>query len=202
MGERQKRFKVENLWIPESEWLCRRYQYEVVGICVSVCMWMFEGTGLCTHTVQRKSGYCCEYTQNSVFLCCYSLIIVLFSIWTTVNLVFPHPVYVCVCVCARESEREREREREREGRGGGGGRGGRPDSVADSAAVAIPSAETAILKNPFSIKETSVQLWSRKWVRWAWNICAHQTARKLSRISRVTWKGFRPNMGQFEFQEA
>ena len=31
--------------------------------------------------------------QNSLFLCCYLLIIVLSSIWTTVNVLWPCPVY-------------------------------------------------------------------------------------------------------------
>ena len=40
-----------------------------------------------------KVGYSCEYTEHSLFLYCYLWIIVLFSIWTTVNLLLPRPVY-------------------------------------------------------------------------------------------------------------
>ena len=45
------------------------------------------------YRVGQKEVYSCEYTEHSLFSCYYSLIIVAFSIWTTVNPFFPRPAY-------------------------------------------------------------------------------------------------------------
>ena len=44
----------------------------------------------------QNEVYSCEYTKQSSFLYYYLLIIVLFSLWTSVNLVLPYPVFLLV----------------------------------------------------------------------------------------------------------
>lgn len=41
---------------------------------------------------EQKEVYSCEYAKYSLFLYCYLLVIVLFSIQITVNLLLAHPV--------------------------------------------------------------------------------------------------------------
>ena len=55
-------------------------------------------TRSCVYTVVGKSRFTVVGTQNNVCLY-YYLLIVLFSIQTTVNLLLPHPVRIRVCVC-------------------------------------------------------------------------------------------------------
>ena len=56
----------------------------------------------------QKYTYSCECANQSLFLCYYLLILVLFFMWTYVNVLLPHPVCIhvhqyigsnCKCVC-------------------------------------------------------------------------------------------------------